>query len=176
MREGGWLRAGALWALLPLAGGCAVRGAGGWPVAPGGSVTDFDRSAAGAPSYSDTATPAGARDTIGIASTEGDGRTPRYVERTQPITPGPDRALLAGPPQLGRLIPDPETIRALQRSLAERGYFQGPLDGVASPALTDAIARFQADGKLPATGHLDGATAAAPGVPLPPPPLPPRSG
>ena len=157
--------------------GCVPRGPGPWPVAPGGSVTDFDRSGAGAPSYTEYATPSGARDTIGIASTEGSERQNRVVARLEPITPPPDGVLVAGPPQPGRLISDPATIRALQHALADRGYYQGPLDGAASPALTDAIARFQADGKMPATGRVDGATAAALGVPLPAAaPPPPRGG
>ena len=160
-----------------LIAGCAIRGPGAWPVAPGGSVTDFDRSAAGAPAYSDTATPAGANDTIGVASTNGSERRPRQaVAWPEPLVPPSEGTLVAGPPLPGRAISEPATVRALQRALSERGYYQGPIDGVASAALIDAIGRFQADAKLPSTGRLDGATAAALGVTLPPPPLPPRNG
>src|SRR5262245_57166077 len=98
--------------------GCIPRGPGAWPVAPGGSVTDFDRSGAGAAMYEDTATPSGARDTIGIASTEGSERRTRLIARVEPITPLPQGTLVAGPPQPGRLISDPATVRALQKALA----------------------------------------------------------
>src|SRR5262245_51476582 len=108
--------------------GCVPRGPGAWPVAPGGSVTDFDRSGSGAAMYSDYATPAGARDTIGIASTEGGSeRQTRLIARVEPITPLPTGTLVAGPPQPGRLISDPATIRTLQKALADRGYYQGPI-------------------------------------------------
>ncbi|HXQ45725.1 MAG TPA: peptidoglycan-binding protein [Caulobacteraceae bacterium] len=42
-----------------------------------------------------------------------------------------------------------------QRGLSRLGYYQGPYDGVNSPALSLAIAAFQRDQGLPATGALD---------------------
>jgi localization factor PodJL len=159
--------------------GCAVRGSPGWVIAPGGSVTDFDRSPAGSAGWYEFGTPSGAPDTLGIASVDGMDRRasgPVGMAGIEPITPGPLRSLVAGPPQLGRLISDPETIRTLERALADRGYYQGPIDGLASPGLADAIGRFQTDHKLPATGRLDGETAAALGVPLRGAPPPPGSG
>jgi localization factor PodJL len=42
-----------------------------------------------------------------------------------------------------------------QRGLSRLGYYQGPYDGLGSPALSLAIAAFQRDQGLPATGALD---------------------
>jgi localization factor PodJL len=46
-------------------------------------------------------------------------------------------------------------IAEAQRGLSRLGYYQGPYDGVGSPALSLAIAAFQRDQGLPATGALD---------------------
>ena len=43
----------------------------------------------------------------------------------------------------------------LQRALSRLGYYQGPSDGVSSPALKLAIAAYQRDQGLPGTGNLD---------------------
>lgn len=45
-----------------------------------------------------------------------------------------------------------------QRVLSQLGYYQGPRDGVSSPALRLAIAAYQRDQGLPATGAVDGET------------------
>lgn len=45
-----------------------------------------------------------------------------------------------------------------QRVLSQLGYYQGPRDGVSSPALRMAIAAYQRDQGLPATGAMDGET------------------
>lgn len=45
-----------------------------------------------------------------------------------------------------------------QRVLSQLGYYQGPRDGVASPALRMAIAAYQRDQGLPASGNVDGET------------------
>lgn len=45
-----------------------------------------------------------------------------------------------------------------QRVLSQLGYYQGPRDGVSSPALRMAIAAYQRDQGLPATGSVDGET------------------
>ena len=47
-----------------------------------------------------------------------------------------------------------DVVQAQRASLA-LGYYQGPYDGVNSPALSLAIAAFQRDQGLPATGALD---------------------
>ncbi len=46
-------------------------------------------------------------------------------------------------------------ITIAQRGLARLGYYQGPYDGVTSPALSLAIAAYQRDQGLPSTGALD---------------------
>ena len=149
--------------------GCATAHSKSAPVAPGASVADFDRGSASG--------------TIGETDPEGGtiGRTtfptaePYAVAPIEPPPPAP-RALLAGPPQAGRLISDPETIRVLERALARRGYYQGPIDGQVAPALTDGLRRFQADNALPATGSLDAETARRLDVPYPAPPPPRQAG
>jgi localization factor PodJL len=45
-----------------------------------------------------------------------------------------------------------------QKVLSQLGYYQGPRDGVASPALRQAIAAYQRDQGLPASGGMDGET------------------
>jgi len=45
-----------------------------------------------------------------------------------------------------------------QQALSRLGYYQGPRDGVASPALGMAIAAYQRDQGLPASGAMDGET------------------
>lgn len=50
---------------------------------------------------------------------------------------------------------------ALQTSLADAGYYTGPVDGVYGPATVDAIEALQKAHGLPVTGTLDKATAAA---------------
>lgn len=45
-----------------------------------------------------------------------------------------------------------------QRVLSQLGYYQGPRDGVSSPALRMAISAYQRDQGLPASGNVDGET------------------
>ncbi len=47
-------------------------------------------------------------------------------------------------------------ITTAQRGLSRLGYYQGPYDGVNSPALSLAIAAYQRDQGMPSTGALDG--------------------
>jgi localization factor PodJL len=49
-------------------------------------------------------------------------------------------------------------LATAQRALSKLGYYQGPQDGVASPALQMAIAAYQRDQDLQASGALDGET------------------
>ncbi|SFJ56650.1 peptidoglycan-binding protein [Caulobacter sp. UNC279MFTsu5.1] len=49
-------------------------------------------------------------------------------------------------------------LATAQRALSKLGYYQGPQDGVASPALQMAIAAYQRDQNLQASGALDGET------------------
>lgn len=51
-----------------------------------------------------------------------------------------------------------ETIVAVQASLVEKGFLEGPPDGVVGPETVGATTRFQESEGLPATGFLDLAT------------------
>ncbi len=42
-----------------------------------------------------------------------------------------------------------------QQQLANAGYYNGPIDGVAGPGTRQAIMNYQDDNGLPATGHLN---------------------
>ncbi|HWS57686.1 MAG TPA: peptidoglycan-binding domain-containing protein [Actinotalea sp.] len=53
------------------------------------------------------------------------------------------------------------TTAALQQTLRLAGYWDGPVDGVWTDALTDALVAFQTDLGVPATGAVDAATIAA---------------
>ena len=52
------------------------------------------------------------------------------------------------------LMHDPAYVGALQRDLIRLGYYCGPIDGVFSPALSDAIARMQKHYSMTVTGTL----------------------
>jgi peptidoglycan hydrolase-like protein with peptidoglycan-binding domain len=49
-------------------------------------------------------------------------------------------------------------VRAAQRQLKERGYYSGPVDGVAGPATEAALRAYQRDRGLKVTGRLDAST------------------
>ncbi|KSB90120.1 Localization factor PodJS [Caulobacter vibrioides] len=49
-------------------------------------------------------------------------------------------------------------VATAQRALSSLGYYQGPKDGVSSPALRMAVQAYQRDQNLPASGALDGET------------------
>ena len=49
-------------------------------------------------------------------------------------------------------------LATAQRALSKLGYYQGPQDGVTSPALQMAIAAYQRDQNLQPSGALDGDT------------------
>jgi localization factor PodJL len=50
---------------------------------------------------------------------------------------------------------DASSVAVAQRALAKLGFYQGPTDGTASPALKLAIAAYQRGQGLPASGELD---------------------
>lgn len=57
--------------------------------------------------------------------------------------------------QSGRkLINDPAYVGALQVALTRMGYYCGSIDGVFSPAVTDAIMRLQKNHSMRVTGNL----------------------
>jgi localization factor PodJL len=51
-----------------------------------------------------------------------------------------------------------DAVVTAQRALSRLGYYQGPRDGSASPALTMAVAAYQREQGLPPTGDLDETT------------------
>ncbi len=60
--------------------------------------------------------------------------------------PAPAEPLILTPPAGASLVSD------IQRALQARGYYEGTIDGIAGPVTRSAIARFQAENGLPATG------------------------
>lgn len=50
-------------------------------------------------------------------------------------------------------------VRDMQRALKEKGYYGGPIDGIAGPQTQSGLREFQADNDLQKTGKLDAATA-----------------
>ena len=50
---------------------------------------------------------------------------------------------------------------AVQRALAQLGYYHGPVDGVVGPQTEKAIRWFQSVDSLPVTGEIDSATLRA---------------
>lgn len=57
-----------------------------------------------------------------------------------------------------------EEISKVQRSLIEKGYDAGPVDGVLGPRTRAGIRQYQASEKLTVTGRLDAETAGKLGV------------
>lgn len=60
-----------------------------------------------------------------------------------------------------------QTVRDVQRQLRLRGYYAGPIDGMAGPATRTALRNFQHAKNLEARGQIDGATLAALELPEP---------
>ena len=78
----------------------------------------------------------------------------RAAAEFQPATPSTPAQVVA---QAQTASPDLVTA---QRALNQLGYYQGPTDGVASPALRMALAAYQRDQTVPVTGATDPATLA----------------
>ncbi|MDB5451229.1 MAG: Localization factor PodJS [Phenylobacterium sp.] len=70
------------------------------------------------------------------------------------LHPAGDRSALAA-----RTAPPTATLAAAQRILGRLGYYKGPVDGAASSKLKLAVAAYQRDQGLAATGSLDPNTA-----------------
>ncbi len=52
-----------------------------------------------------------------------------------------------------------EDVRKVQQTLAEQGFYRGPVDGEATPATIAALGAFQSKHQIPASGQLDAGTA-----------------
>jgi len=79
----------------------------------------------------------------------------RAAQDFQPQAANPSTAAAA--PPAAPAAPQPDVVVA-QRALNQLGYYQGPTDGAASPALRLALAAYQRDQSLPVTGDPDAAT------------------
>ncbi|HYD44562.1 MAG TPA: peptidoglycan-binding domain-containing protein, partial [Phenylobacterium sp.] len=101
-----------------------------------------------------------------IAARSGDAESRAAAQRLRPQlstqaqsiaerSAGAYRAAGAAPTQLAAGGPSTATA---QRALTRLGYYQGPADGASSPALRLAVAAYQRDQGLAATGALDAAT------------------
>jgi localization factor PodJL len=66
----------------------------------------------------------------------------------------------ASTPKALATAPSGQTVATAQRALSRLGYYRGPTDGVASPALQGAVVQYQRDQGLAATGTLDQTTVA----------------
>ena len=121
-------------------------------------------------------------------------RLRRLALAAAPLPANPDAAAPppAKPTRIARLKPDsaiavqpfihrepaasPETVRALQRELAQRGYEPGAADGSIGLATRAAIMAFEQDQGIPVTGEPSEALlkrlllGVTPGDPLPPQP------
>lgn len=51
--------------------------------------------------------------------------------------------------------PTPERYKEIQRALADKGYFKGPVDGAWGDDSVDALKRFQTDHKLENDGKIN---------------------
>lgn len=63
-----------------------------------------------------------------------------------------------------QLTPTPDRYKEIQQSLADKGYFQGPVDGVWGPDSTDALKRFQRDQNLDSDGKIGSLSLVALGL------------
>lgn len=80
---------------------------------------------------------------------------PYAKETVQPQSKPRSQSVRASAPALSS--PAADTVRAVQRELAQRGYEPGPVDGVAGAQTRAAIMAYQHDKGLPVTGAASGA-------------------
>jgi localization factor PodJL len=85
----------------------------------------------------------------GELSAEAQSAAERAAQSFHAAAPG------AAPAPMARQDAPASPVANAQRALSHLGYYQGPTDGTASPALKFAIAAYQRDQGLPATGQLD---------------------
>jgi hypothetical protein len=57
-----------------------------------------------------------------------------------------------------------EMVRRAQVALRDNGYYEGQIDGLMSPRVSDALRTYQRENNLPETGDLDPATAKSLGI------------
>ncbi|HTH16434.1 MAG TPA: peptidoglycan-binding domain-containing protein [Magnetospirillum sp.] len=71
---------------------------------------------------------------------------------------------VAGAKEHGQSQLAPDIVRDIQRSLNQKGYRAGSVDGVMGDSTRQAVAQFQHDNDLPGGGRIDQRTLAALGV------------
>jgi hypothetical protein len=59
---------------------------------------------------------------------------------------------------------DHNNIKKVQKTLRDKGYDPGPIDGLMGPQTRAALSQYQKAENLPATGHVDAETAGKLGV------------
>ena len=52
------------------------------------------------------------------------------------------------------MAPTPERYMEIQQALADKGYYEGPINGIWGSACVDALKRFQQDQNLEPDGKL----------------------
>lgn len=101
-----------------------------------------------------------------------DGMNRKTFATAMAIAVGLSAPLWAGPGSVPRAhaataetqVLAPDLTRDVQRSLNQKGYGVGAVDGVFGQSTRDAVARFQRDNSLPDTGQVDRQTLAALGI------------
>ena len=53
---------------------------------------------------------------------------------------------------------DKDDVKEVQKALMNKGYYNGPIDGVAGDKTRSGVKEFQQDEDLPATGRINAAT------------------
>jgi localization factor PodJL len=91
----------------------------------------------------------------GGLSTDARAVAERAAADFQPTTPQAQVPTLGAAPTAASASPDLVTA---QRVLTQLGYYQGPMDGTASPAIHLALGAYQRDQRLPITGAPDPTT------------------
>ena len=76
------------------------------------------------------------------------------AEAKKPASKGKksSRARRSGPPR--QKTPTPERFKEFQEALAERGYYDGPINGEWGPECIEALKRFQKDQNLTPDGKI----------------------
>ncbi|WP_309643544.1 peptidoglycan-binding protein [Phenylobacterium sp.] len=84
-------------------------------------------------------------------STEARSIAENAAQTYRPASPNPSLAS-------GAVVAPAPAVATAQRALSRLGYYEGPVDGVTSPALKMAVVAYQRNETLPPTGTLDPTT------------------
>jgi hypothetical protein len=82
---------------------------------------------------------------------------PEYIDPED----GPYEGRIVRETTPGRIDANRSLPVAVQRQLAERGYYKGSIDGQFGPASREALRRFQRDKRIKQSGLIDSATLEA---------------